>query len=298
MSDHSSKEIKMRVDLPDFKISAPVAFTPDGALLFDDGVVVVDVVSQLPRSRPYPLRDYSKISEIVVHHKAGGYLKGLDGAIATARFCQTPPVYSTETGKRVGGGRGWPGHPYHIDVPFVVPIHEHRLVAMLTSPLREGSWHAGSHNTASIGIAFQGCFYSKYTLDGGHPSPAQIDILGRLHRLLNRVLRVNLRLLGHAEAGKPSCPGDDLMAEIRRIRGDTDPGPSLPSLKTWKERQEALILLGYGLIVGKADGIYGDKTKAAVEAFRSDAGLSAVMYRASWDDETAQVMTNWIVEPK
>ena len=38
--------------------------------------------------------------------------------------------------------------------------------------------------------------------------------------------------------------------------------------------QDMLIAVGYGYIVGKADGIYGDKTVAAVKAFQQNNGLT------------------------
>ena len=48
-------------------------------------------------------------------------------------------------------------------------------------------------------------------------------------------------------------------------------GSSGPAVK---ELQEELIKIGYGYIVGNADGVYGDKTVAAVKAFQTNNGLT------------------------
>jgi len=53
------------------------------------------------------------------------------------------------------------------------------------------------------------------------------------------------------------------------------PGPVDKKAGTskWKERQEALISLGYGVGPSGADGIYGKNTKAAIADFQRDAGI-------------------------
>jgi hypothetical protein len=76
-------------------------------------------------------------------------------------------------------------------------------------PLKTVGAHVQSHNTGSIGIAFDGNFQTST------PTRAAIDTLVWLVRR-NRVLR-GMPVVGHRDFGGTACPGDNLYPITKKL---------------------------------------------------------------------------------
>ena len=96
-------------------------------------------------------------------------------------------------------GRGFPGIAYHFGV------HQDGWVAYL-GDVGTIRWHAGNHNTDSIGICCMGDFRTA------EPSGAMLDALRRLLAVLRNTLSPDLDLVLHSEVGQTVCPGPNLAA--------------------------------------------------------------------------------------
>lgn len=250
----------------------------NGRPLYNEKLFMVDITHLVGGKYP----DRWEIKKAVVHHKAGGYQPGLKGIQATADYCRQV--------------RCWPGHPYHIDIPYEVPTDENgRYVIFQTNNWHQAAYHTGGHNADSIGIAFQGLFRSQYFKEGGSPSPAQKTVLKSLYDILAFAGMIPRRgIWGHCDFNKPACPGDDLNGIVKELRGNI---PLAEKLVNWEMRQKALQEVNCS--PGAIDGIYGYKTKAAVRKFRIQAGLDELeMTAGPWDPVTEATILNWIAEPK
>jgi len=164
----------------------------------------------------YRPRALAQIKRVIVHHTAGPVIDGWAGPAATAR---------THTKERK-----WPGIGYHFFVPYNSPASDGTPTAYLTQPLRAWAYHTGpGWNQPGIGVACQGCFSSRHDPDQGPiraqptqgPSYHQYRALWALWGYLCDRFP-GLKLYGHFDAGKTTCPGDDLEHWIRLTRGEED----------------------------------------------------------------------------
>lgn len=212
----------------------------------------------------------------------------------------------------IGGGRGWPGIGYQAVVPTIPELQDGKAVVYQTHDDETWSWHTGaSINRNGFGICMAGCFRSEHYPDNplaqNEPDPIARKALEEVvtqYYLPRFGLKIQTGLKGHFDYGKPACPGDWLEQWVRHMRGEavphpeekylTDPDPAdqgKPAkktskktsakkkkpvelqLKTAKERQEALLRLGYDLGPWGADGQWGAASKGALLAFQETEGL-------------------------
>lgn len=249
--------------------------------------------------RPSRLRE-GGIQALYVHQLAGPFKLGLSSAIGLADWVTRSPKFNG-AGKRIGGGRGWPGAPYTFHIPFFPEIVDGKATAYRLWDDVWHTWHTGAgRNGTGAAVGMGGMLRTRHAPKWSaraarDPNPVQFACMETLvlDYLLPRYgLTPASGLSGHFEAGKPTCPGDVLEAWVRKQRGeavtwlepgrapwdDRDPeeGPPAESrvnLESWTARQSALIDLGYDLGSWGADGVPGYYTRAAVEAFQENAGI-------------------------
>ena len=242
----------------------------------------------------HPGRKYNHrekpISQIFVHKSGADGPPGYRGYLACASFCVNH--------------RKWPGVPYHYWISREPDLdRNNNMVIYQGQPESIVSWHTGGANTWSIGIGVQGNYDGDWDLIDGipqiqrEPTDKQFLMIGALVEYL--AIRHGLKiknafhpfpLSGHWEAPRPKavCPGDALRQWVIEKRGSTPP-PKLPiaqqpqltqalisnkMAQKWpiQDLQRALALLGHS--PGKIDGIFGYKTRRAVERFQRDNRLT------------------------
>ncbi len=239
------------------------------------------------------------IEKVYLHQLAGPFKTGVDSAVGLAAWTSRDPTY--RDGKRVGGGRGWPGAPYTFHTPYFPEVIDGKAIVYRLWEDDMHTWHTGrGHNKRGVALGMGGMLKTrrapKWSAKAARdPNPIQFAATTTLvlEYLLPRYgLTVEEGLSGHFEAGKVTCPGDVMEAWIRLQRGERvdwlEPGrapwderdPDTPppksdrrSLDTWTERQQALLDLGYDLGKWGADGEPGYYTRSALEAFQENAGI-------------------------
>lgn len=236
-----------------------------------------------------------RISEIVVHHSAGGLYEGIRAVDELAAYFTALPRYKQdENGQfvrdedgeliKIGGGRGWPGIPYTFVVPGIPQVEDGRLVVYRIWSDSWRTWHTGGvHNSHGVGICVGGWYRSRrevLTEARDRPTDEALAALNGLVDYLAQRYALPLKpgaLLAHREAGGTACPGDALEAWVRQKRGDS---PLLPpkkgpkdmrDLSTVRALQEALVELGYD--PGQVDGLMGPRTANGLRAFQRQAGV-------------------------
>lgn len=262
-----------------------------------------------------------QIKRLFVHQAAGGFKEGAAQAIAIARFHSAPPkykrdpqtneiLYRTVRGKKrkhwIGGGRGWPGAGYTFCVPAIPDVKDGKIEVYRMHDDEVRSYHTGgSHNTYGAAVVVGG-YYKAPGGKRGRERPDDGAVMSLkelvLDYLIPRYGITNEDLYGHFDAGKRGCPGAFLEQWIRHVRGEPvedptvelqvdprdepDEAKSLRSLDTVRERQQALVDLGfdlgpYGPKKNGVDGDWGGASRGALEAFESSMGLNPDGY---WDD--------------
>lgn len=252
----------------------------------------------LPRGPrfPYTLSGHDRyyevneraIDSIIVHTSAGPNKHGVDAPRGIAQWIIRPPTKDA-SGKTIGGGRGWPGCPYTFVVPYIPDVVDGKFIVYRCWPDSWRTFHTGGRwNSHGVGVCFAGSFDSRHApkwnltaKDGPHPTQFEAGKSLVLDYLVQRYsIDIHTGLLGHFDCGKPTCPGDVLEQWIRETRGENvarvhpedlhhERARTASDLDEWRERQAALVRLGYD--VGKAgvDGVYGHDTRSAVEAFQA-----------------------------
>lgn len=192
----------------------------------DSRIVVHDITEDLPQhpTRAYRLRSELEIERVYIHHTGGRVRRGLAGPEATAGYIVRDRPH----------GRGWPGMPYHVFIPYDPEIDAAgRLVVYQTQRLDAWSYHTGgkdrqgrSRNKHGLGVVCQGCFVSRADADQGpfpgqptpYPSAAQQTAVGAVWDWLRGLYALPRAALScHAWAGKPTCPGDWLERWCRMM---------------------------------------------------------------------------------
>lgn len=236
----------------------------------------------------YGGRDPEEIESIVIHKSGADGPDGYDGVVATTRFV----VYH----------RGWYGCAYPFWMSKVLDRDEEgRLVVYRTQPDDVRSWHTGGRmNRVATAIGVQGAYDGEWDLtDRGIPRverepsedqikalPLLVDYLAKRHgvELGRRHEDDDWGLTGHWEHGKPVCPGDYLRRWVMEYRGQSlgeDPEPAIMPERPSDEInpyefgvesvQRALRILGYD--AGPIDGVWGVRTRGALEDFQGKAGV-------------------------
>jgi len=183
----------------------------------DDAIKVVDITDDLKKhhSKKYRRTKARPINRVILHHTAGGVTPGLRGPESTAEWCVN--------------GRGWPGMPYHVYVPYTPMIDgDGRMIVWQTQDFDVRSYHTGGgQNKHGIGVVCQGLFVSPYCLKTlkrqptPDPSEAQKTAIRHVWTWLSGLygLSPDPSLSCHAWHGKPACPGRWLEDWVRRMRG-------------------------------------------------------------------------------
>jgi hypothetical protein len=259
-------------------------------------VALYDVSHLLPVGPGhYKNRDVSAIERLYMHKSGADGPAGFKGALGMATFCT-----NTEW------GRGWPGAPYHFWAsrnPDIDPAG--RFVCYRTQRDEVRSYHTGGDaNGHGLGFAVQGNYDGEWDLLGPElprieraPSPEAMIIVEDMVAWIAKryVLEIHdTWLSGHWEAArfggknKPVCPGDALRQWVlRRRRGAeeaevvTSTRPVLPPIVgeldvrqlSHKDLQRALSMLGFS--PGVVDGVFGYRSRAALERFQKAVGLEA-----------------------
>lgn len=234
-----------------------------------------------------------RVEEVIVHHSGGNLLSGQTAPLRIAQFCVARPKYELKDGRQrlVGGGRGWPGIAYTFVVPARPAVQDGRLVVYRCWPDTMVSWHTGAgHNTRGVGVCVAGSYRSRHVRGSDlEPKPdatAMVALEGLVvDYLLPRYgITPKSGLLGHFDAGKPTCPGDFLEFWVRGLRGEAVDQPDAmaqlahaqgAALDGTRARQGALASLGYHLGPAGVDGVWGHDSRGALEAFQADERLVA-----------------------
>ena len=142
---------------------------------------IEDVVDDLPRhpSKRYQNRPVSAIKQVIVHHSA------VPASVSTAQIAN----FNVNTSD-------WPGIGFHYFVGIDGTIQQ-------TNDLTTVSYHAGSENSNSIGVAFAGDFDEAV--------PTQAQITAGAHLIAWFVDHLDLPLTsvhGHKEFANTTCPGE------------------------------------------------------------------------------------------
>lgn len=257
-------------------------------------VVLYDVSKILPTGAGhYRTRSVPGIDRVYVHKSGADGLPGFAGCYAMAHYTTAPPPPK-------GHGRGWPGAPYHFWISRTCDQDsEGRWVVYRCQG--DGVWsnHSGQYaNERGIAIALQGNYDSEWDLLSSgrprimrEPSDAQLTCLEALVDWAVEKYRLKLPdgLSGHWEAPHPKrvCPGDFLRQWVIDRRGapsdHVDNGTvAIPvadateidvAHPTPRTLQKAIAALGYD--PGPLDGIWGYRSRAALEQFQREAGLDA-----------------------
>ena len=253
---------------------------PEGAkfeALLSDKVALYDVSHLLAKhkTKTYQKRDPKNIDTIILHKSGADGRAGFQGMQDCVRYV----VQSREP--------EFPGMPYTFWLPRSPSLDaEKRFVVYRGQPDDVVSWHTGGRmNHRGVGIGVQG----NYDGDGGAflrtPTPAQWVMVEALVDWLLAQHNIDLgkepaALTGHFEHGKPVCPGDAIVDWLRRRRGENVavPEPLAPKAEEVDprsfgiaDRQKALTLLGFTL--GTVDGLWGLKSREALEKFQKASAL-------------------------
>lgn len=142
---------------------------------------------------------------------------------------------------------------------------------------------------------------SSATHQAGEPTLAQIITLTKVWAACKVVFSfTDANIYGHADFGKAECPGAALMGVIRAIRANARRTPAyglqarllreagFGELEHWRERQKALIRLGYELPRYGADGDFGAETRRALRAFQK--ARSGLPNDGRWGVMTAEYL--------
>ena len=300
--------------MPEFKIKE------DRIEYMGQDIIIYDISDLLPQHKNYPrgafdilkpngkpavkgsywFNDDFELDKLYVHQTAGSIRsKGFDAVINTASFFIRDPKWN-EAGKWIGNGRGWPGFAYTYFIPFEPEIYQGKVVIFRCNLPGMVTWHS-SDNKNNEAIVCQGYFKSRHIKKfkpskgtDGEPSELQIVALTEFIEY-KKMQHPDLKVLGHCDSPKPkiTCPGDVLEKLIGGEINIPDKThvdiaaelPLLLPLDKWKDRQAALKIFGYDLgSYGKykngVDGVFGSKTRLAIEALEDEWGLIRNGY---WD---------------
>lgn len=154
--------------------------TPTGTGASISPPPIENITDTLPRhpTERYPTRSTGDIKTIVVHHTA------VPATITPERLASFSVTKS-----------GWPGIGFHFVIAEDGAIRQ-------TNALETVSFHAGSQNATSVGVAFAGEFSNTA------PADAQITRAAHLIAwLLNSLNLPSSAVRGHNELAETPCPG-------------------------------------------------------------------------------------------
>lgn len=154
---------------------------------------------------------------------------------------------------------------------------------VLCNDLKKATWsqgfkgRSGDENAEFLSVMFEGMFHGQHVTDSSAGEPNYLQMTSAL--ILWHVCKElwdwqEDDLYGHYLFGKPACPGDTLKTVIDAVRINvTKEKPKTYNFRSTKDRQRALKKLGF--YTGKADGIWGPKSRGALVKFQSAVRLAA-----------------------
>lgn len=167
-------------------------------------MLIVDRTEFLPwhPTRTWEHRSMDDIDRIVVHQELGM------GSVAAVNRYHITPGRNNHLSKR-----GAPHFAYHFGI-------ERSGEVVQANRLDQITWHTRSQNSSGIGIMLVGDFSGPDHEGAVSPKPIQLLSLQDLLRLLITFLpNVTLdSLFGHADFGKPACPGYEVMAALKQLK--------------------------------------------------------------------------------
>lgn len=201
-----------------------IAFATARCVYENDYIVVFDVSGVLPKRKKdhYTLRDTRRIDRVVYHHSAGQIHPPPTGLVEMTNFIIRSQWL---------GGRGWPGNPYHIYVPYLTEqMTDGRFVIYMVQPFMMRTYHTlvkprfiksmtgfnrpGACNDLGVSVCFQGSFNKTR-----EPSDAQkACVLPVWNWLRDEFDLMPTDLWGHYHYGKKACPGPWLQNVIEQVR--------------------------------------------------------------------------------
>lgn len=149
------------------------------------------IADKLPKRSAWPTRPLVNITDITIHHSAGG----------TNQSAYDFARYHVDT-------KGWPGIGYHYVIDYDGNIFQ-------TNNLYANSYHNGYNNSVAVGICLVGDFTKI------KPSGAQVRACNWLVKRLKQTLPNVAYLNGHKEYATAStlCPGSYPVNDIRKNSG-------------------------------------------------------------------------------
>ncbi len=257
-----------------------------------------------------------KISKIFVHQSAGSSRDGIDAPKRIASWIIGSPRYRLdEEGNQVlrrnkpiwiGGGRGFPGTPYTFQISSRPDVVDGKSIVYRCWSDEWVTWHTRRFNRVSVGICFAGNFQTRHSTRSPDRHPTSMAMEAGFDLIENYLLpRYGLDfddLMGHFDAGKAACPGDQLEAKIRRLRGETvewfhgdedvkEPELDMRPLNNQKQRVAALQDLGFG---EWWDLLSADGYRLAIEAVQLAGGIvQDGIYGPQSDKALRQLLAEW-----
>jgi len=157
-------------------------------------------------------RDHTP-DRITIHHTAGGTtdkFKGHETIRAIQKFHQDAPV-KDDSGKRIGGGRGFKDIGYHYIIAPDGSVYEGRPETVIGA-------HVTNDNTGNVGISLYGNF------DTEKPTWEQIDTLPQLIAEISaRWVIPTTRVFIHKQRDTSTdCPGANLAPVLSQIKASVD----------------------------------------------------------------------------
>lgn len=162
---------------------------------------LLNCINTLPwhSTRRWLKRELSEIEEIVIHQEAG------NGSVENVNNYHITPGQNNHVSKA-----GCPHFCYHYGIEKDGTIKQVNLLTDIT-------WHTGNVNRIGIGIMLVGNFSGPDHKGDEKPTPAQMTALEELVDYLQAAYGP-LRLKGHFDYGKPSCPGTFVENWIKEKR--------------------------------------------------------------------------------
>jgi N-acetyl-anhydromuramyl-L-alanine amidase AmpD len=216
---------------------------------------IKNLTAELPwhATRRWSSRELSRVNKIVIHQELG------EGTIEAVNNYHIQPNHISP--------KGCPHFCYHYGIRKNGEIVQANELSSIT-------WHTKGQNAVSVGIMLVGNFAGPgHTVGTSEPSPEQLKSLAGIVDYLKASFGLASQdVFGHYHFGKPACPGYVVQEWIETYRNDLSDLPAAAEVeKTVSEIQKRLNKLGYSC--GKADGIIGVKTLAAIRKFQADTFL-------------------------
>ena len=151
--------------------------------------------------KPWGKRSISMINKIIVHQAMA------DASTEAIHKYHTGPDSHLKSG-------GAPRIAYHYTI-------EKDGTVFKVNSIEDVTWHCRGQNIESIGILMLGNFTGPTYIGKSEPTPEQLKSLGLLLDHLRDTLKFsNKDVFGHCDFGKENCPGNKIMARVKRYRGD------------------------------------------------------------------------------